>query len=207
MSMFLHHPPLKVIASFWKLILFAGIVTALVVCAVTVLFPRQYRADAQVLIISQSRYGVDPYTAAKSAERVGENLIQVMKTDDFYQKVRAYGSSLDATNLDKLSERQRRIKWQKTVTASVVYGTGMLNISAYNKNADQAKAWAQAASEALSGKGWEYVGGDVVIKLVNTPVVSRFPVRPNLALNAVLGFVIGALGAGLIILKKYKIMT
>ena len=211
--MFLQSTPFKVLVSRYRLIIFSGLVVGLglilffLILSFVRVMPLEYRADAQVLIISQSRYGVDPYTAAKSAERVGENLIQVMKTDDFYQKVRAYGSSLDATNLDKLSERQRRIKWQKTVTASVVYGTGMLNISAYNKNADQAKAWAQAASEALSGKGWEYVGGDVVIKLVNTPVVSRFPVRPNLALNAVLGFVIGALGAGLIILKKYKIMT
>lgn len=206
--MFLQSTPFKVLIFRYRLVIFSGLVVGLglvllfLVLSFIRVMPLEYRADAQVLIISQSRYGVDPYTAAKSAERVGENLIQVMKTDDFYQKVRAYGTSLDATNLDKLSERQRRVKWQKTVSASVVYGTGMLNISAYNKNADQAKAWAQAAAEALSGKGWEYVGGDVVIKLVNTPVVSRFPVRPNLVVIAILGFLVGVLGAGFIVLKR-----
>ena len=206
--MFLQSTPFKVLVSRYRLIIFSGLVVAfgLVLVFLVLSFirvvPLEYRADAQVLIISQSRFGVDPYTAAKSAERVGENLIQVMKTDDFYQKVKANSSALDAGFLEKLSERQRRAKWQKTVVGSVVYGTGMLNITAYNKNSVQAKAWAKSAAEALSSKGWEYVGGDVVIKLVNTPIVSRFPVRPNLAAIAILGFVVGVLGVSLLVLKR-----
>jgi len=207
MSMFLHHPPLKVIASFWKLILFAGIVTALVVCAVTVLFPRQYRADAQVLIISQSRYGVDPYTAAKSAERVGENLIQVMKTNDFYQKVIAQsGRQLDLSKFDELSERAKRKLWQKTLDTSVVYGSSVLNVGIYNTNKEQAKEWAGAVVDTLSSKGWEYVGGDVIIKTVNDPVSTNFKVRPNLLLNMFLGLVVGVLGMGVMVLKKEKVV-
>ncbi len=205
--MFLHHPPLKVIASFWKLILFAGIVTALVVCAVTVLFPRQYRADAQVLIISQSRYGVDPYTAAKSAERVGENLIQVMKTNDFYQKVIAQsGRQLDLSKFDELSERAKRKLWQKTLDTSVVYGSSVLNVGIYNTNKEQAKEWAGAVVDTLSSKGWEYVGGDVIIKTVNDPVSTNFKVRPNLLLNMFLGLVVGVLGMGVMVLKKEKVV-
>lgn len=205
--MFLHHPPLKVLASFWKLILFAGIVAALVVCAATLLFPRQYRADAQVLIISQSRYGVDPYTAAKSAERVGENLIQVMKTNDFYQKVITQsGRQLDLSEFDELSERAKRKLWQKTLDASVVYGSSVLNVSIYNTKKEQAKEWAGAVVDTLSSKGWEYVGGDVIIKTVNDPVVTNFKVRPNLLLNAFLGFVVGVLVMGVMVLKKEKVV-
>lgn len=195
MRMFLQHPPLKVLMSFWKLILFAGIVAALVVGVVTALFPRQYRADAQVLIISQSRYGVDPYTAAKSAERVGENLVQVMGTNDFYQKVITQSNrQLDLSKFEKLSERAKRKLWQKTLDVSVVYGSSVLNVGAYNTNKEQAKEWAGAVVDVLSSKGWEYVGGDVIIKTVNDPVATNYPVRPNLLLNAFLGFVVGVLG-------------
>lgn len=206
--MFLQHPPLKVLASFWKLILFAGIALAIVVGAVTALFPRQYRADAQVLIISQSRYGVDPYTAAKSAERVGENLIQVMKTNDFYQKVVIQSNrQLDLSKFEKLSERVKRKLWQKTLEVSVVYGSSVLNVSVYNTNKEQAKEWAGAVVDVLSSKGWEYVGGDVIIKTVNDPVATNYPVRPNLLLNVVLGFVVGALGMVVMAVRKEKFFS
>jgi len=209
--MFLQSTPLKVLALRYKLIIFSGLVVGLglvlllLVLSWLKIAPLEYRADAQVLIISQSRYGVDPYTAAKSAERVGENLVQVIGTNDFFQKVVAQDSSLDVAPYLKLSERAKRKLWQKEIYANVVYGTGMLNISAYNKNAEQAKAWSLAAAQALSSRGWEYVGGDVVMKMVNEPIVSRFPVRPNLFLNGVLGFVVGVLLAGLGVIKKSKV--
>ncbi len=208
--MFLQSSPVKLLAVRWRLIVFVGIVVAAAVVLVlwllslVKLMPLEYRADAQVLIISQSRYGVDPYTAAKSAERVGENLTQVIKTNDFYQKVVAQSSGLDLTKFNKLNERERRDLWQKTVSANVVYGTGVLNISAFNQDPEQAKQWASAAAGALASKGWEYVGGDVIIKVVNEPLVTKFPVRPNLVLYAFLGFVIGALISMGLVLRKNK---
>jgi len=71
----------------WKLIVAVGLIFSVASLGVTMLFPLEYRADAEVFIISKSRYGVDPYTVVKSAERVGENIAQVMKTDDFLAKV------------------------------------------------------------------------------------------------------------------------
>ena len=197
--MFLQTSPWHALLKRYKLIIFSGVVLAIVVMALLWvlsflrIMPLQYRADAEVLIISQSRYGVDPYTAAKSAERVGENLVQVMKTSDFYQKTLSQGKSLDVSQYEKLSELNRRKLWQKNVTGNVVYGTSVLNVSAYNKNPEEAKKWAGAAAEVLATRGWEYVGGDVVMKVVNEPVATKWPVRPNLFLNALLGFVVGGL--------------
>ena len=76
-----------VIGKRWKVIFLAGLVFSFVALVISIILPLQYRADAQVLIISKSRYGVDPYTVVKSAERVGENLTQIMKSNDFYNKV------------------------------------------------------------------------------------------------------------------------
>lgn len=206
--MFLQNSPLKILALRYKLIVFSGLVVglglvvALLLLSWTKIKPLEYRADSQVLIISQSRFGVDPYTAAKSAERVGENLVQVIGTNDFFQKVIGQNSSLDVTRFVKLSERAKRQLWQKTLTANVVYGTGMLNISAYHKDIEQAKAWSLAAAQALASRGWEYVGGDVIMKVVNEPIVTRFPVRPNLFLNGILGFVAGIFISTGLVLKR-----
>ncbi len=181
----------------------SGILIGLVSLLVSLLFPLQYRADAQVFIISKSRYGVDPYTVVKSAERVGENMAQVLKTDDFYQKVITQeGYTLDLKQFEGVPERIKRKRWQKTIQSSVVFGTGVLNVSAYHTDPNQAKAFAGATVDTVVSKGWEYVGGDVTMKVVNNPVVSRFPVRPNVIANTVLGFVVGVLLMGVFVLRR-----
>jgi len=61
---------------------------------------------------------------------------------------------------------------------------------------------AAASADALVARGWEYVGGDVTMKVVNNPIATRWPVRPNLVLNALLGFVVGTLLMGLLVVRK-----
>ncbi|HQF56908.1 MAG TPA: hypothetical protein PK831_00160 [Candidatus Magasanikbacteria bacterium] len=201
--MFVDNSPLTILKKRYKFIIFSGLLIGTVALLVSLLFPLEYRADAQALIISKSRYGVDPYTVVKSAERVGENLVQVIGTSDFYNKVMLQaGYNIDRTKFDKLSERERRKLWQKTVKSSVVYGTGVVNVSAYDSNVNQAKQLAGATVDALAAKGWEYVGGDVTIKVVNQPVVTRFPVRPNIILNFAMGFVVGMVLSSLLVIKK-----
>lgn len=170
----------------------AGVIGALMATALSFLSPVQYRADAQVYILSHSRYGIDPYTVAKSAERIGENLAQVMKTSDFFDKVMANQNlALDKNYFQNISDRKRLKRWGKTVDASVVFGTGVLNVAAYHKSPEQAKLYASALIETLVNKGSEYVVDEVTIKVVNQPIVSNLPVRPNFIMNAAVGFVLG----------------
>ncbi len=199
----LHHSPLHTLFRRWKVLLLAGVLIGLVAGLLTLAFPLKYRSDAQVLIISKSRFGVDPYTVVKSAERVGENIIQIMQTSDFYQKVREQnGHDINWSSFDSLGERDRRKLWNKTISPSVVYGTGVLNVSAYHRDKSQAQKIAGASIDALVAKGWEYVGGDVTIKIVNEPIVTKWPVRPNILLNIILGFIVGIFGMGILTLKK-----
>ncbi len=189
--------PLDLLKKHVAMILLTGAIMALLIFLLTILMPRDYRADAQVLIISKTRYGVDPYTTVKSAERVGENIVQVVKTNDFYQKVTTNaGYQLDTTRFTNVSERTKRKRWNNTVDASVVYGTGVLNVSAYHRNPEQAVQFAAAAAQTLVEKGWEYVGGDVIMKVVNDPIVTRWPVRPNVLVNTLAGFFVGIVIAG-----------
>jgi len=177
-----------------RLIISWGVVFALLSLLVSVFFPPYYSATTQVLIISRDRSGVDPYTQAKSAERIGENLAQIMQTTDFLNKVMTSGAaSFDKTRWQNLSDRDLRKQWQRDVEGAMAYGSSLLNIKVYSRTKDDAKAFAIAVTETVSSRGWEYVGGDVAIKVVNDPLISRFPARPNYIINALVGFVLGLL--------------
>ncbi len=174
-----------------KLIFVWGVLVAILSAAVSLLFPWQYSAESQVLIISRDRSGVDPYTQSKAAERIGENLAQVMQTDDFMQKVMTNPSaSFDKTRWENLTERKQKKQWQKDVTGQMLYGTSLMKITVYSTKNDVLPL-ASAVTETLTAHGWEYVGGDVAIKTVNQPIVSQWITKPNILLNGLLGFLAG----------------
>ena len=180
-----------------RLIVLWGVIFAVLAFAVSFIFPKYYSAESQVLIISRGLGGVDPYTQSKAAERIGENLAQVMGTADFYNKVlESQSDSFDRVRWMTMDERARRKAWEKDVKAEVVYGTGLLRLTVYSKTKEDTTALAEAVTTAVTSRGWEYVGGDVSIKTVNSPLLSRLPARPNFMINTVLGFVLGMLFSG-----------
>ncbi|MBT4153944.1 MAG: hypothetical protein HOE53_04830 [Candidatus Magasanikbacteria bacterium] len=202
-----HHSPGYLLSHFWKRIVLGGIFLALFASALSFVFPLEYRADAQMLVVSRTRYGVDPYTAVKSAERVGENIARIVGTDIFFAQVLSQpGFQLDTNRFVGTTERIRRNRWERTIDASVSFGTGVLNISAYHTDPSQAKAYASAVMETLVERGWEYVGGDVNLKIVNQPVVTALPVRPNILFNALGGFALGVLISGAFVLTRKKLL-
>lgn len=186
----------------WKFLVLLGLITAVLSAAATFFWPLNYRADAQILVMPKTRYGIDPYTMIKSTERMGENLVEIMKTDDFFRKVRVTaGTTLNWNAYDALTPRQQRRAWNKMVEGSMVYNTGIISVSAYRPDPAAARQLAAAVSQTLVDKGWEYVGGDVVLKVVNPPIATQFPVQPNPITNAGIGFVAGVLLAALIVSK------
>src|SRR3989338_2555581 len=187
-----------------KLIMAWGLVFAVLSVVVILFFPKQYSATSQVLIISRDRTGVDPYTQARSAERIGANLAQVMNTTDFYNKV--MGSSaypFDREPWKNLTDRQQRKKWTKDVQATMIYGGSLLGINVYSYSQAEAVKLSGAVTQTLAAQGWEYLGGDVAIKVVSNPLASRWPARPNLFINAAVGLLVGILISSLWVLR-YK---
>ncbi len=196
---------LNILNKHLKLIIGWGVFFAVLSLGVSLFFPQQYSASSQVLIISRDRAGVDPYTQVKAAERIGENLAQVMGTTDFYGKVMSdAGATFDKSVWQNLNDRELRKKWSKDVTAQMAYGSSLLNITVYSKTKEDVAALSKTVTDVVSTRGWEYVGGDVAIKVVNSALVSRFPARPNYIVNAVVGLVLGMLLAGWWVMKYKK---
>ncbi|TSC84900.1 MAG: Uncharacterized protein G01um101413_284 [Parcubacteria group bacterium Gr01-1014_13] len=187
-----------------KLIFVWGILFATLSAGVSLFFPKQYLATSQVLIISRDRAGVDPYTQARSAERIGSNLAQIMKTTDFYNKVMGSNAvSFDRTQWQNLSDREQRKKWTKDVQAGMVYGASIMNINVYSYSQNEARNLSNAITQTLTAQGWEYLGGDVAMKTISNPLVSPWFARPNIPVNSVVGFLLGILIASLWVIR-YK---
>jgi capsular polysaccharide biosynthesis protein len=188
-----------------KLIIVWGLFFSLLSTFSSIFFPKQYSAVSQVLIISRDKAGADPYTQARSAEKIGANLAQIINTTDFYNKViTSAAEPFDKKPWTNLTDRARRKKWSKDVQASMLYGVSLMNVKVYSYSQAEAVSLSRAVSQVLVSQGWEYLGGDVAIKLISEPLVSRWPVRPNLAVNAGIGFAAGFLLSALWVLRYKK---
>ncbi len=177
----------KIILNGWKKILLFGIIAMAVATGLSFLQPLQYSSSVRMLIIQPSALDVDPYTAIRSAEQVGNNLSQVVYTTDFFKKV------IDADNnkfgIDPTyfpdNDAKRRKLWSRMVSVQVERGTGLLGITVYHPDKEQATQIAQAIAFVMTTEGSNYVGGAALqIRLVDEPLVSRFPVKPNILVNA-----------------------
>ena len=112
--------------------------------------------------------------------------------------------SFDREPWKDLTDRQRRKKWTKDVQANMLYGVSLMNIKVYSSSKEETLALSNAITQTMVTQGWEYLGGDVAIKSVSDPLISRWPDRPNFLANASIGFLVGALISSLWVLRYRK---
>lgn len=186
-----------------RFIMAIAILAAAATLLVSAFFPLKYSATTRLLIIPKSSLGVDPYTAVKSAERVSENLAQIIFTTSFFERVTRAGFNLDLSAFNNASEIQKRKLWKKMVSPEVLSGTALLGITVFHADKEQAKNWASAIAYTLQTQGFEYTGGNVDIKIVDTPILSRWPVKPNFLMNGFLGLLFGGLLGMIWVAGKY----
>lgn len=172
--------------------LFFGMVLGLLAVILSPLFiPLQYAAEARVLVTPRAIAGVDPYTSSKAAERIAQNLAQIVGTSEFFNRVISASLGVDVSYYsgDELSRRQR---WQHTVEASSLYNTGILRVVAYHPSKQQAVATATAVTYVLTQSGNDFAVNSADFRLIDRAVASKLPQRPNFAAIGLAGFLAGA---------------
>lgn len=154
--------------------------------------PFQYSAKTRMLVIP-SGSGLDAYSALNSAEAIGENITQVIYTTSFFDKVIQNNSNIQ--NIWSTDENKKRKQWEKMIKTEVLYGTGMIDVTAYHKDKAQATMLASTIAEVLSEEGRNYFGiPGLQIIMVSSPLLSKYPVKPNILLNVFMGLLLGLLG-------------
>jgi capsular polysaccharide biosynthesis protein len=195
----------SVILRGWKKILAFALLTAMAGVGLSFLFPLQYSSSMRMLIIQKELSQTDPYTAMKATESISNNLSQIIYTTSFYDKVMSSDFNIDKS-VFSTKESKKRKQWQNMIQTSVVQDSGMLNVVVYDTDPAQAMQISQAIAFVLTTEGWKYIdGGDLDIQLVDAPLVSSYPVRPNIPVNAFMGFMLGLIaGTGYVLLDNRR---
>lgn len=186
----------------WKpllLITLGGLIVALLGSA---LMPLKFSSTVRLLITQTNATGVDPYTAIKSTERIGQNLSEVVYTSSFFNAIaQQQGVDLSYFPTDEID---KRAEWKKTVSINVVPGTGIMEVIVYHKDRNQATILAVDVAKELAEQAPNYFGYSVRLQIIDDPLPSRFFAKPDFVQNGGLGALFGFLVGSLWVLARMK---
>lgn len=189
----------------WRTLAFAGVLGLVLAILVSLIRPLEYSSTTR-LLITQELGAVDAYTASRSAERIADDLASIVYTSTFYDKVMSSGYPVEESYFPT-DALKRRKQWEEAVSVAVSRSSGLLTVRAYHPDVTQAEELARAVAYVLSTQGWTYTsGGNIAVQIVDEPLNSRYPVRPNLPVNGMSGFVLGILaGAGYVLIMTERL--
>ncbi|MFH1667727.1 MAG: hypothetical protein ABH884_01725 [Candidatus Komeilibacteria bacterium] len=182
------------------------IITLLAVVIVSVLMPQQYEAKAKLLIVQKQAAGQDAYLASKAAEKIGMIFGEVVYGTSFFDKI--WRTGIDIGSEWGETEKERRELWEKAIEVGMVPRTSIFEIKTYSTSKAQATHLAEAVTYVLLNSGSDYhgAGDQIIVKLIDGPIISERPVKPDIAINAVLGLLAGIIiGLLYVYLKPIRI--
>lgn len=159
----------------------------------TLVQPLKYSSSLRLLVVQDaSNVASDPYTMARSNEYLSDVLSKVTYSTSFYSRVMNAGFNIDAPYFGNTNKKISK-NWNKTIEVKKINNTGIISVTAYHTKADQAEKIARAVGYVLITQNSNYhgLGDKVSLKLLDEPITSTWPVKPNLLLNTVLSLFLG----------------
>jgi len=158
----------------------------------------KYSSKSQLLVVQEYNQTVDAYTASKSNEYLSSVLASVINSNSFFTKVLESGFEIDSDYFGD-NPKDKMKKWQNTVEAKNINDSGIIAVKVYHTNRAQAEKIDRAINHVLMTQNAAYHGsGDSVkVRLIDQPITSNFPVKPNIILTLGIAIVLGFI-AGLI---------
>lgn len=186
---------LRLALQHWLALTIITVLTAAIGVGISLLSPQLYSSEVKLLIVQkqQAQY-TDPYTSQKAAQALGTNLVSVVPTFDFLNRVIATGHV--SPDVFSQSTKERKKQWQNVVKAQIIPETGIIDVFGYGTDPGKAEDVALGVMQVLTTNASDYYGGSDIfqIKQIDGPITSVQPVKPNLWLNggaaALLGLVV-----------------
>lgn len=173
----------------------AGIALFFVIIALvlTLIQPLKYRAKSRLLIL-QPNTSADAYTVARSNEYVGGLISEIIYSGAFLDTLKNSNANFDR-NYFSGTYKQNLKKWGKTVFARSGGDTGIISIEVYHTSPEEAKKIANAINQLIiSGQSpYKFNPEQNKISIIDEPVMSTLPVKPNIPVNLTLSLVFGLL--------------
>ncbi|PIP29544.1 hypothetical protein COX27_00835 [Candidatus Kuenenbacteria bacterium CG23_combo_of_CG06-09_8_20_14_all_36_9] len=182
----------QIIKNNWQTIAITSLIVIVLALGLSLFQPLQYRSRVEFLIIQKQSLTMDAYAAARASEKMASGLATIIRTKSFFDKVMNSNFGISRSNFPD-NEKALRKYWQKNTLTSVSPETSLLQVNVYHKDKKEANKIALAIASVLVNDYGEYYGTntDTIIKVVNEPLVSDYPVRPNIITNGIVGLVIG----------------
>lgn len=188
------HDFINLVANKRKTIL--GVIAIFLVLGVGVIAVQRfkYSSKSQVLVVQEYNQNVDSYTASKSNEYLSSVLASVISSNSFYDKVMNSSFNINSAYFGTTPKDQMK-EWQRTVDAKNIGDSGIISITVYHPDRAEAEKIVRATTYVLMTQHAAYDGTSeaVKIRLIDQPITSNYPVRPNIPV--ILGL---ALGLGLV---------
>ncbi|MCU0680514.1 MAG: hypothetical protein MUF50_04405 [Planctomycetes bacterium] len=175
-----------------KKTIFSFVIIFLVIALIfTFSQPLKYEANSSLLIVQESK-ALDPYSLSKSNEYLSKLLAQVVYANTFFAQAVNSNNAIDKKYFGDNAVKQQKT-WQKTVSTKSIAETGIIKVSVFHKDKNQVKQIASAINTLLINQNNNYQGfGDSVkVSVIDQPIVSNYPTKPNIPVNVVLSLVLG----------------
>ncbi len=150
----------------------------------TFIQPLKYRVESRVLLVQTNTAGNDLYAIARTNEYLGSIMSRVIPSNTFFNQAINSGYKIDKDYFEGDTRRKMK-KWEKTVVARSLNESGIIEVSVFHTSKYQGEQIARAVNYVLREKHDLYhgLGENVVIKIIDQPISSKFPVKPNILLN------------------------
>ncbi len=166
--------------------------SVLLIGAVTALQTFKYRATSKILVVQNTGPVLDSYSISRSNQYLSNILSQVIYSGSFFEYALNSGYNINADDFSD-DPITRKKQWQKMVSAKSISDTGMIVVITYHQDKIMAERLNRAIAYTLKLRHSQYhgLGTKVDIRVIDGPIVSRFPIKPNIFLNLALSLVIG----------------
>lgn len=167
----------------------------------------QYRANSKILIVQKQNAGQDIYTISKSAQYLTRILKEGIYSDSFLDRIIESPYNIEENDFPS-QLKERRKQWTKNTKVRILRDLGVMEIDVFHPQKDKAENINRAITIVLKENHQIYHGGgeNVIVKVLDNPLVSQKPIKPNLWLNLIIGAIIGFLaGLGWILFQKQSI--
>ena len=160
---------------------------------ITLAQPLKYRSKSRLLIL-QPNTAADAYAVARSNQYVGGLISEIIYSGSFLDSLNASTFSFNRSMFNG-SYKQNLKLWGKTVYAKSGGDTGVIDIEIYHTNPEEAKNISIAVNELIvSGQSpYKFNANQTKISVIDQPVVSTFPVKPNVPINLAMSLLFGFL--------------
>lgn len=159
------------------------LVGTMITVLVSLLFPLKYGVNSR-LLVTQDSTNTDAYALSRSNEYLGKLLAEVVYSGSFYDKVinSKYGVDQNYFNGDYGEQLKT---WKKTVSTRTLQDTGIIEVNVYHTQVLEAKKINLAINDILINNNSDYHGGtNIKINVIDQPLASNYPIKPNLPSNA-----------------------